>query len=128
MSRNSNHQPTESELEILQILWDHGASTVKFVNGKLNEHRDVGYTTTLKIMQIMHSKNLLTRERSGRSHIYSAVIQAHKTRGQLVDRLLDTAFGGSAKKLMLQILDSESISAEDIAEIQALIKQKEDKS
>lgn len=128
MSRNSHHQPTDSELEILQILWNHGPSTVKTVNTLLNEQRAVGYTTTLKIMQIMVTKTLLTRERHGRRHIYSAAIQASKTRGQLVDHLLETAFGGSARSLVLQLLDSDSISESEISEIKALIDRKENQS
>ena len=93
-------KPTGAELEILDVLWEYGPSTVKFINEKLGEHKDVGYTTTLKIMQIMAEKKLLTREKEGRSHIYQPTISENEAREVLLDKFLKTAFGGSSKKLI----------------------------
>ena len=97
-------KPTASELEVLQILWKNGASTVKSVNDELNTNKNVGYTTTLKIMQIMYEKGLLDREKSGRSHIYKPVPQKDETQNVLLEKILETAFAGSASKLVMQAL------------------------
>ena len=104
---NSSHkilQPTDAELEILQILWENGPSTVRFINDRLNEKKNVGYTTTLKIMQIMHKKGILTRRKKERTHVYSPVLKEVETQSLLIDRLLRIAFSGSASKLIMQAL------------------------
>ncbi len=119
-------QPTDSELEILNILWDSGPSTVRAINDQLNIRREVGYTTTLKIMQIMHEKGMLTREQDGRTHIYTPVLNEKEIQGKLIDRLLETAFGGSASKMIMQALGNHNSSAEELAEIKKLIKRLED--
>jgi BlaI family transcriptional regulator, penicillinase repressor len=113
----AKYKPTESELEILSILWANGASTVKSVNDKLNEKKEVGYTTTLKIMQIMFEKKILTREKSGRSHIYKTAIQKNETQGMLVEKILETAFSGSASKLVMHAIGRENTTQEEIDEI-----------
>jgi predicted transcriptional regulator len=114
-------QPTEAELEILQILWQHGSGTVRFVNDRLNEDRQVGYTTTLKLMQIMVEKNILQRDTRQRSHLYRPVDDEQETRQRLLDRLMQTAFGGSALKLVMQALGNHKASKEEISRIRELL-------
>ena len=118
-------KPTESELEILNILWTNGPSSVREVNKKINEQKVVGYTTTLKLMQIMTQKGLVERDESSRSHIYSARIKAEDIQEQMLDKLLNTAFGGSASKLVLSALGSGKASARELEEIKALIQKLE---
>ncbi|WP_420384779.1 BlaI/MecI/CopY family transcriptional regulator [Roseivirga sp.] len=118
-------KPTESELEILNILWKEGPSSVRLVNEKMNEHKEVGYTTTLKLMQIMAQKGLVDRDESSRTHIYAARVKAEDIQGELLDKLLNTAFGGSASKLVLSALGSGKTSAKELEEIKALIEKLE---
>ena len=113
-------KPTESELEILSVLWENGPSTVRFVNEKLG--KDTGYTTTLKLMQIMHEKGMVERVAEGRSHIYSAVARQEDMQVRLLDRLLQTAFGGSASRLVMQALGNHRASEAELREIKDLIK------
>ena len=115
-------KPTESELEILDILWEFGPSKVKFVNDQLNEKKNVGYTTTLKIMQIMFDKKILLREKSGRSHIYHSNIKKDETQELILERVLKTAFGGSASKLVMHALGRSSTSQKEIDEIKSFIE------
>ena len=122
--RNSIH-PTESELEILQVLWEHGPVTVRFVNEILNNRREVGYTTTLKIMQIMTEKKLVKREKRGRSHLYRAVQKAPETRRMLLNQLKESAFGGSVMKLVMQALGNYDASPAEIEQIRELLAEKE---
>jgi BlaI family penicillinase repressor len=109
--------PTDGELEILQILWGKGPSTVKNVNIILANEKEVGYTTTLKIMQIMHEKKLVSREKDGKSHIYTASISIDDTRQQVLDKVVDTVFQGSAMKLVMQALGNRKSSKEELEEI-----------
>ncbi len=115
--KRNNIKPTASELEVLQILWKNGDSTVKSVNDELNTNKNVGYTTTLKIMQIMYEKRLLDREKSGRSHIYKPVPQKDETQNVLLEKILETAFAGSASKLIMQALGRSKTSKKEIEEI-----------
>ena len=119
--KNNPNKPTESELEILQILWEHGPNTVRFVNDELSKTKETGYTTTLKLMQIMHEKRKVHSEESARSHSYSAAITESATQKQLLDRFLDTAFRGSALKLVMQALGNRKTSAQDLNEIRNLL-------
>jgi len=121
MKKDAVPRPTEAELEILQILWKHGPCTVRFVNDQLNRKRTVGYTTTLKIMQLMFEKKLLERDETARSHLYLAVIKENETQGLLLDRFLETAFGGSALKLVMQALGNHKASKEEISQIRDLL-------
>ena len=114
--------PTESELEILQILWDKGPASVRAVNELLNEHREVGYTTTLKIMQIMTEKSLVTRDTKTRTHIYHAAAQEGETQNNLLDKFLHKTYKGCVKSLVLQALGKEKASKEELAELKALIE------
>jgi BlaI family transcriptional regulator, penicillinase repressor len=118
-------KPTETELEILSILWNKGPSTVRTVNDEMNRGKLVGYTTTLKLMQIMTEKGMVEREMDGRTHIYHAVARQEDEQVRMIDRLLDTAFGGSASKLVMQALGNHKTSDEELQEIKALIQKLE---
>jgi predicted transcriptional regulator len=114
-------RPTDAELAILRVLWKYGPSTVRQVHEALADTRETGYTTTLKLMQIMADKDLVTRDESARTHIYAAAVNEELTQGQLVKDLVDRAFGGSAKALVLRALSAEGTSAEELREIRKLI-------
>ena len=117
--------PTDGELEILNILWKSGPSTVRQVNDTLNLEREVGYTTTLKLMQIMTDKNLVEREESGRTHIYRPVLQQSEMQEMFLDKVLNSAFGGSAMKLVMQALGSQKATKEELQKIKELIEKME---
>lgn len=125
MSTQKYQKPTDAELEILQILWANGPSSVRFVNDLLNEKREVGYTTTLKLMQIMATKELVTRNTDARTHIYAANVSEADTQGKLLEKFLDTAFRGSATQLVLQALGNHQASPKELAAIKALIEKME---
>jgi BlaI family penicillinase repressor len=114
-------RPTDTELAILRVLWERGSSTVRQVHEALAETRDTGYTTTLKLMQIMADKGLVTRNESARTHVYSAVAGEEQTQRALVKDLVDRAFGGSAATLVLRALSAEGTSAAELSEIRKLI-------
>jgi BlaI family transcriptional regulator, penicillinase repressor len=121
-------EPTRSELEILQVLWQHGPSTVRFVNDFLNEKkRAVQYTSTLKLMQIMAEKKMLKRDETNMKHIYIAAMEEQKTKGVLLDRFVDSMFNGSASSLMMQLLGNKKSSKKELQEIKDLLN-KLDKS
>ena len=120
--KGSSPEPTRSELEILQVLWQHGPSTVRFVNDQLNElKREVQYTSTLKLMQIMVEKGLLKRDESQMKHVYSSAQEETSTKSQLLDRFVDTMYNGSASSLMLQLLGNKKTSKEEIKLIRDLL-------
>ena len=121
MANKGIPKPTEAELAILQVLWSRGPSTVRTVHEAISRRRQTGYTTTLKLMQIMAEKGLVTRDESLRSHVYTAHVSRDRTQKQLVRNLLDQAFDGSAKKLVLQALSAKRASAEELAEIRQLL-------
>jgi len=117
---------TDSELEILEILWESGSATVRQVKQELElKGRNVGYTTTLKMMQIMTDKGMLSRTMDGRTHIYTPIIQAGAARNALIDRIVNAAFGGSAMKLVLQALGNHEATPEELQEIRAMIDKME---
>ena len=120
-------KPTEGELEILQILWENGPSPVRFVNEKLNKIREVGYTTTLKIMQIMADKGLVKRNTESRTHIYEAFINEEATQKQLLQKFVDSTFRGSAMKMIMQALGNHEASGQELEDIKALIEKIENK-
>ena len=109
-------KPTNSELEILQIVWKHGSATVREVNEELSKEKgsEIGYTTTLKLMQIMHEKGLLERETGSRTHVYKALVSYSKTSQNILDSLIDTVFNGSAAQLVMQALSNKKSSKEEI--------------
>src|SRR5688572_5907044 len=119
--KNTPVKPTESELEILQLLWEHGPSTVRFINDELSKNKETGYTTTLKLMQIMHEKGLVQRDEAGRSHVYKAAISESATQNHLLDRFLETTFRGSALKMVMQALGNKKTSEQDLNEIRNLL-------
>jgi predicted transcriptional regulator len=123
----SRPRPTDAELAILRVLWAQGPSTVRQVHDALAEARDTGYTTTLKLMQIMAEKGLVTRDESERTHVYSPRASQGSTQRQLVSDLVDRAFGGSAAALVLQALSAHPASADELQEIQTLIEQYREK-
>lgn len=114
-------EPTRSELEILQVLWAEGPATVRTVNDRLNEHREVNYTSTLKLMQIMTDKGLLTRDESQMKHIYHVVEKEEKTKSILLEKFIDTMYNGSAAELMMQLMGNKKTSREDLKAVKALL-------
>lgn len=128
MKKKEIIKPTETEMEILRVLWDSGPSTVRLVHEKLNESRQekVGYTTTLKLMQIMHQKRLLKRDEESRSHIYTPLAKEKATQKAMLNKFVDTVFGGSALKLVMQALGNKKASSEEIQQIKDYINQLEE--
>lgn len=120
-------RPTDAELEILRVLWKLGPSTVREVYDELKEDKGVGYTTILKFMQIMTEKGLVSRNEDQRAHLYEAVIPRESTQQQLVDDLLERAFGGSALQLVMQALSSKPATAGEIKEIRRMLDEYEGK-
>ncbi|SEL27466.1 Predicted transcriptional regulator [Stigmatella aurantiaca] len=112
-------RPTDAELAILRVLWERGASTVRDVHASLPD--EPGYTTVLKLMQIMTEKGLVVRDESQRAHVYSARVAQQKTQRQLVADLVDRAFGGSPAQLAMQALSSKKTSPEELAELRRLL-------
>lgn len=121
-NNNSPVEPTRSELEILQVLWQHGPSTVRFVNDTLNEEkRAVQYTSTLKLMQIMVEKGILARDESQMKHIYSAAVEEQTFKGFLLDRFVESMYNGSASSLMMQLLGNKKTSKKELDAIRDLL-------
>jgi len=112
----NNIKPTEGEMEILQVLWQKGLVTVREVHEALNK-KDSGYTTTLKLMQIMHEKGMVERDTNQKTHIYKAIVNRDKTEKQLVTKMIDNVFNGSAARLVMQALGNHSASADELDEI-----------
>lgn len=122
--------PTDAELEILQVLWQNGSQTVRFVNDKLNQQhteKEIGYTTTLKFMQLMLDKGLLTREIIERSHIYTPAVPEEQMQTQLVKEFVDAAFRGSSSSLVLRALGNGETTQAELEKIKALISEIENK-
>lgn len=115
-------RPTDAELEVLQVLWKYGPSSVRFVNERLSENREVVYTTTLKMMQVMTEKDYLRRDTSRRTHIYEALLREEEIRESLLEKLMDTAFRGSPLQLVVQALGHEKTSPEDLQRIKEIIQ------
>ncbi len=131
MTQSALPKPTDSQLEILQILWQKGPSPVRLVNEllnaqKSNEPKEVGYTTTLKIMQIMAEKGLVSRNTESRTHIYAAAVTEHHIQQQLLKKFVDATFRGSAMKLVMQALGSHETSQEELDAIKKLIRKIEE--
>jgi BlaI family penicillinase repressor len=123
----SQPKPTESELEILNILWEKGACTVRDIHEVLEQTKNAGYTTTLKLMQIMHEKGLVKRDTESKSHIYEANISQEDTQGQLVQKMIDTVFNGSAMDLVMQTLGNHKASKQEIEQIKEYLAEMENK-
>ena len=114
-------KPTESELEILQVLWDRDKASVREVHEELLKSKEAGYTTTLKLMQIMFEKGLVSRDDSFKTHIYQASVTREKTQQHLLGKMINTLFGGSSTELVLQALGNHKASPAELDEIQALL-------
>jgi len=120
--QNKPVEPTKSELEILQVLWRIGPSTVRDVNNELIKVKDTNYTTTLKFMQLMTEKGLLTRDESQMKHIYSVAEEEQKTKAHLLDKFVDSMYQGSASKLVMQLIGNKKTSEQELQEIKDLLK------
>lgn len=121
MSAAKSLKPTESELEILQVLWSKKQASVREVHEKLLAIKDVGYTTTLKLMQIMFEKGLVTRDDSSRTHIYMPACDKENTQKEMLGKFISNLFGGSSSQLVLQALGSQKVSEQDLNDIQQLL-------
>ncbi len=119
-------RPTDAELEILRALWQRGPSTVREVHERLAAGKEVRYTTTLKQLQVMTVKRLVTRAENGRSHVYRAATGEAETQSQLLEHLLESAFGGSAQQLFMRALSSKRTSSEELAELRKLLDEQDD--
>ena len=119
-------KPTDSELEILNILWTKGPSTVREIHEVLEKNKDAGYTTTLKLMQIMHDKGLLKRDVTNKSHVYTANVSQEKTQGQLVQRMIDNVFNGSASQLVMQALGNYKPNNDELNDIKKYLDEMEE--
>jgi BlaI family transcriptional regulator, penicillinase repressor len=114
-------KPTEGELEILAVLWDNGSATVRTVHEELCKTKEAGYTTTLKLMQIMFEKQMVTRDTSSKTHVYTPVISKEKTQLQFVNKMISGLFSGSPTELVMQALGGNKATAQDLEKIEALI-------
>ncbi len=112
-----SNKPTESELEILQVLWDRDAATVRDVHEELLKTKEAGYTTTLKLMQIMFEKNLVTRDSSSKTHIYMPAVSRENTQNLFLNKMIDSLFAGSPAQLVMQALGNHKASKEELDEI-----------
>ena len=121
---NSSNQivPTKTELDVLQVLWQYGPSTVRFVHDKLNEQKEiVQYTSTLKLMQVMKEKAMLERDETNMKHIYTAAIAEDKVKGNLLGRFVDSMYNGSASSLMMALLKNDKTSAAELEKMKSLL-------
>jgi predicted transcriptional regulator len=119
------NKPTRSELEILSVLWERGEATVREVFESINEQRKSSYTTVLKMLQIMHEKGLVERNEEMRAHVYRAKIRQNETGQQMLNEVMNKVFGGSALRLVQQVLENETTSAEEMQEIRQMILEAE---
>ena len=121
MSAIKQIKPTESELEILQVLWQKGLASVREVHEELSKTKEAGYTTTLKLMQIMNEKGLVKRDDSIKTHIYQPAVSKEKTQKHMLGKMINTLFGGSATELVIQALGNHKATADELEEIQKLL-------
>ena len=128
MARPPASQPTDVELQILQVLWDHGPSTVRFVHDVLSATREVNYATTVKMLAIMFDKGLVTRDESVRPQIYRAATTRLRTQKQMLNEFIQKVYEGSAASVALQALSSKKTSKEDMAKIRELLDELEENS
>ncbi|MEL6110259.1 MAG: BlaI/MecI/CopY family transcriptional regulator [Planctomycetota bacterium] len=128
MARPAKQGPTDGELAILHVLWEHGPCTVRQVQESLGGDRGSGYTTVLKLMQIMFDKGLLKRDASRHAHVYKAAVTRKNTQRKTITRVVDQLFDGSAQQLVLQALSSRKSSPEELAEIRKLLDELEGES
>lgn len=121
--------PTRSEMDVLQILWQHGPSTVRFVHDTLNEQKEaVQYTSTLKLMQVMAEKGMLTRDESNMKHIYSAALEEKKTKGTILTKFVDSMYEGSVSNLMVALMGNDKTSKKELEVLKEMLKKLDDKA
>jgi BlaI family transcriptional regulator, penicillinase repressor len=125
MARKRNSGPTEKELQILSILWKYGPSSVREVNSKINLNETAGYTTTLKLMQIMFEKKLLKRDESSKTHVYIPASPENLVQKEIIVSLLGRVFAGSTEKLVMSALSAKKVSRDELEKIKMLVSQKE---
>lgn len=125
MVKHSAPRPTDAELEILNVLWQRGACTVREVHEALPRTKPIGYTTILKLMQIMSEKKLVRRDERNRAHVYEATLAQEQTQRQLIGDLLDRAFDGSATKLVMQALSAKKTSNAELSKIREMLDEYE---
>lgn len=125
MKNKKTVEPTSAELEILSILWEVQPLTVREVHDRLKAKKTVGYTTILKIMQNMATKGLVTRKLKGKSHLYSAIFKKEETQQNLLNKFLESTFGGSASSLVMQLLGNNKTTSKELEEIKKAIEQLE---
>jgi len=125
MKKANLPKPTEAELTVLRVLWNRGPSTVREVWERISEEQRTGYTTVLKIMQIMADKGLVERDKTDRSHVYEAALSEEQTQRQVLSHLLDRVFSGSTHKLVMQALASKKATRAERAEIRKLLDEME---
>jgi predicted transcriptional regulator len=121
------NKPTQSELEILSVIWELEAATVREVYERLNVTKPTGYTTVLKLLQLMDEKGLVERDRANRAHVYRAKIEQKDTGKQMLGDILQKMFGGSALRLVQQVLETETTTKEELKEIKKMIREAEKK-
>src|SRR6195952_4508438 len=127
-NKQAEHVPTKTEMDVLQLLWKHGASTVRFIHDKLNEQKEiVQYTSTLKLMQVMKEKGMLERDETNMKHIYSAAMEEEKVKGNLLGRFVDSMYNGSPSNLMMALLGNDKTSAEELQKIKELLNNMDNK-
>ena len=127
-SGEGNTEPTKGELAVLQVLWRHGPSTVRFVHDTLNEGKEATqYTSTLKLMQLMADKGMLGRDETNMKHVYRAVLEEGGTKGHLLSKFIDTMYQGSVENMMIALLGNEKTSAEDLKKMKELLAEMERK-
>jgi predicted transcriptional regulator len=128
MAQRPAPRPTDAELAILSVLWDEGPSTVREVHDALSATQDSGYTTVLKMLQIMTDKGLVVRDETNRAHVYSARLSQQKTQGQLLTDLMERAFGGSPARLVMQALSNRKASPEELTAIRNILNEMEEEA
>jgi predicted transcriptional regulator len=121
MNSNKPLKPTEGELEILQVLWEKGQATVREVHEELSRTKDIGYTTALKLLQIMFEKGLVTRNDSSKTHIYHPAVTRERTQKHMLGKMIDTLFSGSSSQLVIQALGNHKTSKQELDEIQKML-------
>lgn len=126
MAREKKQYPTDKELEILQVLWTGGPATVRQINDAINRKTETGYTTTLKLMQIMTEKNLLKRDDTSFRHIFEAAVSEEVAEKQVMGDILDRVFAGSTEKLVMRALSSKKVSSEELNNIRKMLDQMEE--
>jgi len=128
MAKQKSPKPTQAELGILQILWEHGSCTVRTVHEKLCEKRKIGYTTALKLLQVMYEKGLVTRDEQAHAHIYKARVKEQQTQKLILGDLLERLFDGSTTKLAIQALSMKKATPEELTEIRRLLDKLEEEA